>query len=95
MTEYYCAQVLRWLAPSLPNTFFLGKETQAHRVRGNPCRNRTEGHDDRSQFGTAHGYRAFVGFLADGSRAVVVLANTKANVQDIGRHLLVDGPLPE
>lgn len=56
---------------------------------------RTEGHTDRSQFGTAHGYRAFVGFLADGSRGAVVLANTKANVQDIGLRLLIGAPLAE
>ena len=37
---------------------------------------RTEGFEDRSHDGTANGYRAFVGFLVDGSRGVVVLANT-------------------
>ena len=56
---------------------------------------RTEGHDDRSQYGTAHGYRAYVGLLADGSRGAVVLANTKANVQDIGSRLLLGAPLPK
>ncbi|MGI9263556.1 MAG: serine hydrolase domain-containing protein, partial [Gammaproteobacteria bacterium] len=54
----------------------------------------TEGHNDRSQFGTAHGYRAYVGFLADGSKGVVVLANTKANVMDIGERLLLASDLP-
>lgn len=49
---------------------------------------------DRSQFGTAHGYRAYVGFLEDGSKGAVVLANTKANVKDIGDRLLLQSELP-
>lgn len=56
---------------------------------------RTEGHNDRSQFGTAHGYRAYVGFLDDGSKGAVVLANTKANVADIGQRLLLEADLGE
>jgi len=58
---------------------------------------RKEGFDDRSQFGTAHGYRAYVGFLADGTKGAVVLANTKANVLDIGERLILglDLPAPE
>ena len=56
---------------------------------------RKEGYDDRSQYGTANGYRAFAGFLADGSKGAVVLANTKANVQDIGERLLLGVSLPE
>jgi hypothetical protein len=52
---------------------------------------RTEGFDDRSHYGTANGYRAFVGFLVDGSRGVVVLANTKYGVVELGNRLLL-GP---
>ena len=46
-------------------------------------RNRTEGFEDRSHYGTANDYRAFVGFLMDGSRGVVVLA-TKYGVIEPG-----------
>lgn len=52
---------------------------------------RTEGHDDRSQFGTANGYRAFVGFLEDGSKGVVILSNTKEGTVELGDRLLL-GP---
>jgi CubicO group peptidase (beta-lactamase class C family) len=50
---------------------------------------RTEGHEDRSQYGTANGYRAFVGFLADGSKGVVVLSNTKEGTVELGKRLLL------
>lgn len=50
---------------------------------------RTEGFEDLSHYGTANGYRAFVGFLADGSRGVVVLANTKYGVIELGNRLLL------
>jgi D-alanyl-D-alanine-carboxypeptidase/D-alanyl-D-alanine-endopeptidase len=50
---------------------------------------RTEGFADRSHYGTANGYRAFVGFLMDGSRGVVVLANTKHGVIELGNRLLL------
>ena len=56
---------------------------------------RTAGQNDWSQYGTANGYRAFVGFLNDGSRGAVVLANTVANVQAIGQRLLLDAALPD
>ena len=56
---------------------------------------KTEGFDDRSQYGTAHGYRAYVGFLADGSKGAVVLANTRANVADIGSRLLLRKQISE
>ena len=56
---------------------------------------RTPGYTDRSQYGTANGYRAFVGFLTDQARCVVVLANTRANVMDIGNRLLLGSELPE
>jgi CubicO group peptidase (beta-lactamase class C family) len=52
---------------------------------------RTEGYEDRSQYGTANGYRAFVGFLADGSKGVVVLSNTKEGTVELGERLLL-GP---
>lgn len=54
----------------------------------------SDGYNDRSQFGTAHGYRAYVGFLADGSKGAVVLANTRANVMDIGDRLLLGSEFP-
>ena len=47
------------------------------------------------KYGTANGYRAFVGFLTDRARGVVVLANTRANVMDIGNRLLLGSELPE
>lgn len=50
---------------------------------------RTEGFPDRQHYGTANGYRAFVGFLMDGSRGVVVLANTKYGVIELGNRLLL------
>ncbi len=56
---------------------------------------KTEGYDDRSQYGTAHGYRAYVGFLADGSRGAVLLANTKVDVAALGSHLLLGTELPD
>jgi len=49
----------------------------------------TDGFEDRQHYGTANGYRAFVGFLADGSRGVVVLANTKHGVIELGNRLLL------
>jgi D-alanyl-D-alanine-carboxypeptidase/D-alanyl-D-alanine-endopeptidase len=52
---------------------------------------RSKDHHDRSQFGTSNGYRAFVGFLEGGGRGVVVLANTKEGVVEIGERLLL-GP---
>jgi CubicO group peptidase (beta-lactamase class C family) len=52
---------------------------------------RTEGHEDRSQYGTANGYRAFVGFLQGGSKGVVVLSNTKEGTVELGERLLL-GP---
>jgi len=55
---------------------------------------RTEGHDDRSQYGTANGYRAYVGLLADGSKGAAILANTQANVPEIGNRLLLGDDLP-
>lgn len=54
----------------------------------------SDGQADRSQFGTANGYRAYIGFLADGSNGVVVLANTRANVSDVGERLLLGTALP-
>ena len=54
----------------------------------------TPGQNDWSQYGTANGYRAFVGFLDDGTRGAVVLANTIANVPDIGLRLLLGTELP-
>ena len=56
---------------------------------------KTEGFDDRSQYGTAHGYRAYVGFLADGSKGTVLLANTKVDVAALGSHLLLGTDLPD
>lgn len=56
---------------------------------------KTEGFDDRSQYGTAHGYRAYVGFLADGSKGAVILANTKVDVAALGSHLLLGTDLPD
>lgn len=56
---------------------------------------KSDGYDDRSQYGTAHGYRAYVGFLANGSKGAVVLANTKANVVDIGSRLLFNKSIAE
>ena len=56
---------------------------------------RTEGYDERSQYGTANGYRAYVGFLADGSRGVVVLANTRPDIEALGNRLLLGTDLPE
>ena len=56
---------------------------------------RTEGYDDRSQYGTANGYRAYVGFLADGSRGAVVLANTRPDVEALGNRLLLGTDLPD
>ncbi|MEM7503840.1 MAG: serine hydrolase domain-containing protein [Pseudomonadota bacterium] len=56
---------------------------------------KTEGFDDRSQYGTAHGYRAYVGFLADGSKGAVLLANTKVDVAALGSHLLLGTDLPD
>lgn len=53
---------------------------------------RTEGYRDRSQYGTANGYRAFVGFLEDGSKGVVVLSNTKKGTVELGERLLL-GPV--
>lgn len=50
---------------------------------------RSEDFEDRSHYGTANGYRAFVGFLMDGSRGVVVLANTKYGVIELGNRLLL------
>jgi CubicO group peptidase (beta-lactamase class C family) len=38
--------------------------------------------------GGTGGYRTFAGFVKDGNRAVVVLSNTDASVDDIGTHLL-------
>ncbi len=55
---------------------------------------RSEGFEDRSHFGTANGYRAFVGFLMDGSRGVVVLANTKYGVVELGNRLLLGTERP-
>lgn len=56
---------------------------------------RTEGYDERSQYGTAHGYRAYVGFLADGSKGAVVLANTRADVEALGNRLVIGTDLPD
>lgn len=56
---------------------------------------RSEAYTDLSQYGTANGYRAYVGFLTDGSKGAVVLANTVANVQDIGLRLLTGHPIEE
>jgi len=56
---------------------------------------RTEGFDDRSQYGTALGYRAYVGFLADGSRGVVILANTQVDAAALGARLLLGTKLPD
>ena len=67
-------------------------ESESHEVA--LAWHRTPGQNDWSQYGTANGYRAFVGFLSDGSRGAVVLANTIANVQDIGQRLLLDTELP-
>lgn len=41
--------------------------------------------------GGTGGYRSFAGFLADGSRGVVVLGNSAESVDDIGFHLLHSG----
>ncbi len=67
---------------------------RAHQVRDRDeliglAWHRTEGFEDRSHYGTANGYRAFVGFLMDGSRGVVVLANTKYGVIELGNRLLL------
>ena len=56
---------------------------------------RTEGFDERSQFGTANGYRAYVGFLADGSKGAVLLANTRPDIEALGDHLILGTALPE
>ncbi len=40
-----------------------------------------------SHGGATGGYRAFAGFLKDGNKAVVVLTNSTANVENIGQHL--------
>ena len=56
---------------------------------------RTEGYDERSQFGTANGYRVYVGFLADGSKGVVVMANTRPDIEALGNRLLLGTDLPE
>lgn len=56
---------------------------------------RTEGYDERSQYGTANGYRVYVGFLADGSRGVVVMANTRPDIEALGNRLLLGTDLPE
>ncbi len=56
---------------------------------------KSEGFDDRSQFGTANGYRAYVGFLADGSRGVAILANTRVNAEALGNYLLIGTDLPD
>lgn len=56
---------------------------------------RTEGYDDRSQYGTANGYRAYVGFLADGSKGAVVLANTRVDAEALGNRLLLGTALPD
>ena len=56
---------------------------------------RTEGFDERSQFGTANGYRAYVGFLADGSKGAVLLANTRPDIEALGNHLILGTDLPK
>lgn len=56
---------------------------------------RTEGFDERSQFGTANGYRAYVGFLADGSKGAVLLANTRPDIEALGNRLILGTDLPE
>ena len=56
---------------------------------------KSEGYDDRSQYGTANGYRAYVGFLADGSKGVVILANTIVDAEALGSRLLLGTELPE
>lgn len=56
---------------------------------------KSEQHDDRSQYGTANGYRAYAGFLADGSKGVVILANTIVDAEALGSHLLTGTALPE
>ncbi len=56
---------------------------------------KTDGYDDRSQYGTANGYRAYVGFLADGSKGAVILANTIVDAEALGGRLLLGTELPE
>jgi CubicO group peptidase (beta-lactamase class C family) len=67
-----------------------------HKIRGKDglaamAWRRTEKHQDRSQYGTANGYRAFVGFLEDGSKGVIVLSNTRVGTVELGERLLL-GP---
>ncbi len=49
---------------------------------------RTEGFENRSHYGTIS---RFLGFLMDGSRGVVVLANMKYGVIELGNRLVASG----
>ena len=79
----------------MPDAFELAREV--HNELGTIALtwHRTEGFDERSQFGTANGYRAYVGFLADGSKGAVLLANTRPDIEALGNRLILGTALPE
>ena len=94
--------LMNWLRANLQpdrsplgNALVLAHEIQNDEGTTGLAWHRTEGYDDRSQYGTANGFRAYVGFLADGSRGAIILANTRVDAAALGSRLLLGTNLPD